>query len=122
MEPLKVCDTNCLLLAKIKKANGDWNLVYKEVKQHLKEFNQIDFSSEENNSKTMKYSDPFLTSTGNQSLKKSPFFDFNFKDGMTSFKWDTQNIGIGIQITENNTKAFLKEGPYMFRTVIGDQV
>lgn len=45
-----------------------------------------------------------------------------FIDGLTSFKWDTQVIGIGIQVTEDNTRVFLKEGPYMFRTAIGDQV
>ena len=51
------------------------------------------------------------------------FFNYSQdKDGITQFKWDTHNIGVGIQVTEDNTKVFLKEGPYMFRTAIGDQV
>ena len=48
--------------------------------------------------------------------------NINLLDGVTSFKWDTQNIGTGIDISEDNARAFLKEGPYMFRTVLGDQV
>lgn len=43
-------------------------------------------------------------------------------DGVTTFKWDKTNIGSGIEIGNNGYSCFLKEGPYMFRTVIGDQV
>jgi len=44
------------------------------------------------------------------------------KDGVTTFKWDKNNMGTGIEISNNGYSCFLKEGPYMFRTVIGDQV
>lgn len=45
-------------------------------------------------------------------------------DGGTvgSWKWDKNNMGTGIEISNNGTVAFLKEGPYMFRTVFGDIV
>jgi len=107
-DPLKVCDVNCLLLAKIKQAHGDWNIIYKEVRQYLKEFNHFDFSFGETQPKNLK--NPEFTPFGNKN-----------SNGITNFKWDTQVIGTGVQVTEENTRAFLKEGPYMFRTVIGDQ-
>jgi len=36
------------------------------------------------------------------------------------FKWDTTTIGSGIEVTNNKGSVFLKESPYVFRTVIGD--
>lgn len=42
-------------------------------------------------------------------------------DGITSFKWDKTKCGNGIEISNNGMNCFLKEGPYMFRTVLGDQ-
>ena len=43
-------------------------------------------------------------------------------DGVTNFRWDTVNIGTGIEVTNDKKNAFLREGPYMFRTIIGDTV
>lgn len=31
-------------------------------------------------------------------------------------------MGAGIELSEGNTKVFLRESAYMFRTVLGDQV
>jgi hypothetical protein len=39
-----------------------------------------------------------------------------------AWKWDSTLIGTGIEVTADKTKVFLKEGPYMFRTCIGDTV
>lgn len=41
---------------------------------------------------------------------------------MTHFKWDAVNIGTNIELSADKKGAFLREGPYMFRTVIGDTV
>jgi len=46
----------------------------------------------------------------------------NFFKDITNFKWDRMSIGTNIEVTENDTKIFLKESAYMFRTAIGDQV
>ena len=43
-------------------------------------------------------------------------------NGVTSFRWDKNHSGTGIDLKENNTVVFLKESAYMFRTIIGDQV
>lgn len=34
----KVCDSNCLLLSKIRDADGDWAKVYKEIKDFFKDY------------------------------------------------------------------------------------
>ena len=39
-----------------------------------------------------------------------------------AWKWDTALIGTGIEVSPDKTKVFLREGPYMFRTCIGDTV
>jgi hypothetical protein len=43
-------------------------------------------------------------------------------NGVTTFRWDKNHSGTGIDLKENNTVVFLKESAYMFRTIIGDQV
>ena len=34
--------------------------------------------------------------------------------------WDTSKFGTGIVISESNTHVFLKEQPYVFRSVMGN--
>jgi E3 ubiquitin-protein ligase NRDP1 len=113
-QPHTVCDPNCLLLSKIKQSNGDWGAVYKEIKHHLREYNQIDTVPEKSLEK----------SELSRSNSLTPFAGgsgANSQNGITNFKWDSQVIGTGIEVSEENARAFLKEGPYMFRTVLGDQ-
>lgn len=38
------------------------------------------------------------------------------------FRWDPTKTGTGIAFQDDNTKVFLKESAYMFRTVIADTV
>ena len=42
--------------------------------------------------------------------------------GAINFKWDSLHIGTGIELSNGGRTAFLREGPYMFRTIIGDTV
>lgn len=42
--------------------------------------------------------------------------------GVTNFKWDNFAKGSGIQLSENDTRVFLQEDLYVFKTVFGDQV
>lgn len=117
-------------MSKIKQSNGDWGAVYKEIKHHLREYNQIDTVPEKSLEKSELSRSGSLTpfagvsggnSQSNNTFSKGTIVE-KILDGVTSFRWDTQNIGTGIDVSEDNARAFLKEGPYMFRTVIGDQV
>lgn len=68
---------------------------------------------------------PFAGGSGGNSQSNQNFYwerNIKFLDGVTNFKWDSQQIGTGIDVSEDNARAFLKEGPYMFRTVLGDTV
>lgn len=42
--------------------------------------------------------------------------------GNGGFRWDLGCMGAGIELSEGNSKVFLRESAYMFRTVLGDQV
>ncbi|CAM6001539.1 unnamed protein product [Sphagnum balticum] len=48
------------------------------------------------------------------------FVPQGYGNGVTYFKWDTTKIGTGIQVTNEGKAVLLKEGAYVFRSVIGD--
>jgi len=96
-----VCEPTCLLLKKIKDANSNWTIVYADIKEFIKNYSPMVVNSN---------SIPAQISAGPS----------NNADGVTTFRWDTVNIGTGIETSNNRQNAFLREGPYMFRTVIGD--
>jgi hypothetical protein len=74
---------------------NDWPTIYKEVNAFFKPF-MIEAGG------TMAMSDGGISTGG--------------------WKWDKNFMGTGIEISNNGTSVFLKEGPYMFRTVFGDIV
>jgi len=87
----KVCDPSCLLLLKIKQSNNNYPAMLKEIKKFLKQYNYIQ--------------------------DKSNQVD---KSGIVVWKWDTVNIGQGVEVSPDRKSVYLKEAAYMFRTVIGD--
>lgn len=38
------------------------------------------------------------------------------------FKWDSKYCGANIKLTEDDTRAYLEEASYIFKTVVGTQV
>ena len=42
--------------------------------------------------------------------------------GSNAWKWDATHIGTAIEVSADKSHVFLKEGPYMFKTCIGDTV
>lgn len=47
--------------------------------------------------------------------------ELEYCSGETSFKWDSQKKGTGIQIYNNGESLFLNESNYAFRTVVGNR-
>ena len=78
-------------------SGNDWQTIYKELQTFFK---------------------PYMISPGDQ-VSVLPGGEIISAGG---WKWDKNHIGSGIEISNNGTSAFLKEGPYMFRTVFGDIV
>ena len=92
-------------MKKIKESNNNWGIVYSDIKEFLKgSGNQVSYPM------IKPVSVPMIASASGSG------------DGVTNFRWDTVNIGTGIEISNDKKTAFLREGPYMFRTVIGDTV
>jgi len=103
-DKIQACSSECALLIKIKKADGDWGKIYNDVKEHLK---LNSGSGQLFGNEKVSYS-----SLGNS---------FGNSSSLTYFRWDTSHIGTGIEVNSDRTAVFLKEGPYMFRSVLGDQ-
>ncbi|CAD8170313.1 unnamed protein product [Paramecium octaurelia] len=93
-EKQKVCDQACLLLSRIKQTKNKQDL-YSCLKQYVKERKPI--------------------------IQIQPY-GFNIpvvqNQDYPVFKWDRQRMGAGITSSDGDTKIFLKEQAYMFRTAI----
>jgi hypothetical protein len=107
-----------MLLGKIKAAKNDYSVIYKELTDYFKvhvgqqTFGHVSGGIDKSLSLTTS------SSGGGTYIASSSYF----VDGTTSFKWDKSRCGNGIEIGNNGLSCFLKEGPYMFRTVLGDVV
>jgi E3 ubiquitin-protein ligase NRDP1 len=99
-----VCDHPCLLLLKLKQSNGNVSQMYKEIKTWMGSAGPVAVSGGPN------------VGGNSASIVKSG----SMSGGATFFKWDPTKCGTGIQITVDGKGVLLKEGAYVFRTVIGD--
>ncbi len=108
-----------MLLGKIKSAKNDYTVIYKELTDYFKvHVGQQSFGYVSGSLDKVNLSLTVSSTSGGITL-----FLINLAlDGVTSFKWDKNKCGNGIEISNNGLSCFLKEGPYMFRTVIGDVV
>ena len=66
-----------------------------------------------NNLKTM-----IKAVSGNNSLKIN---DFDYDPGITSFRWDNERKGQGIQVYNNGESLFLNETCYAFRSIVASE-
>ncbi|CAD8093887.1 unnamed protein product [Paramecium primaurelia] len=96
-ENQKVCDQACMLLSKIKQIKNKQDL-YLCLKQYVKERQSV------NQVQAFNYTTNTIV---NQDFGNYPVF-----------KWDRQRMGTGITFSDGDTKIFLKEQAYMFRTAI----
>ncbi|CAD8098948.1 unnamed protein product [Paramecium primaurelia] len=91
-ENKKVCDQTCLVFSKVKQMKSKHDL-YLYLKQYLNEKQKV------------------LNMSTNLSLDQT-------NSNNLIFKWDKQRMGTGITISDGDTRIFLKEQAYMFRTAI----
>jgi E3 ubiquitin-protein ligase NRDP1 len=80
---------------KIKTSGSDWGTIYKELQTFFKPYMVI-----QGDTTSVLPSGSIISAGG--------------------WKWDKNNIGSGIEVSSDGMVVFLKEGPYMFRTVFGD--
>eukprot|EP01015_Nassula_variabilis_P002947 TRINITY_DN1178_c0_g1_i2.p1 TRINITY_DN1178_c0_g1~~TRINITY_DN1178_c0_g1_i2.p1 ORF type:complete len:376 (-),score=41.51 TRINITY_DN1178_c0_g1_i2:115-1242(-) len=99
---MRVCDLSCLLHKNIKNVFGDGEKELQQIKDFMKQY----------------MGQPIPAIGGN--LPSSNLARASISNGITEFKWDTNNIGTGIIVSQDKKHVFLKETLYMFRTVIGD--
>lgn len=105
----------------MKAANGDWSIIHKELQGFL-----ATYGGAQGVPKPLVHSN----SNSNEPIKMAPggmveliiWSNIIIGDRPVAFKWDRNRCGTGIQLTESDTLAFLKENPYIFKTVIGDYV
>eukprot|EP00330_Aristerostoma_sp_ATCC50986_P000740 CAMPEP_0114592952 /NCGR_PEP_ID=MMETSP0125-20121206/14652_1 /TAXON_ID=485358 ORGANISM="Aristerostoma sp., Strain ATCC 50986" /NCGR_SAMPLE_ID=MMETSP0125 /ASSEMBLY_ACC=CAM_ASM_000245 /LENGTH=285 /DNA_ID=CAMNT_0001791857 /DNA_START=280 /DNA_END=1137 /DNA_ORIENTATION=- len=95
------CSPDCLLLAQIREANGDYGKILTMTKAHLDKFCKPAIGN---------FGGGGFVSVGSGSGNSN----------ISNIKWDRGHCGTGIQFSDNDQSCFLKEGPYMFRTVIAD--
>jgi E3 ubiquitin-protein ligase NRDP1 len=98
----KACSPSCLLLLKLKSANGDWKLIHQELKEYI---------------------DPIIEAGGalKEHSKNNSISGGNVVSGPLSLKWDAKFCGTNIALGENGTHAYLKESAYIFRSVLAEQ-
>ncbi|CAD8090661.1 unnamed protein product [Paramecium sonneborni] len=94
-ENFKVCDHTCMLMSKIKQTKNKLDL-YACLKQYVKD-RQIGQQVQTNQ-------------LGLNSDQVNP--------NIPVFKWDRQRMGTGIVSSDGDTRIFLKEQAYMFRTAV----
>jgi len=80
------------MIVRIKQLGDDYSTIYKEISAFLK---------------------PYTIVSGGDNSIMAP-------GGTDVWRWDSKNIGSGIEVSNNGYSVFLKEGPYMFRTVFGE--
>jgi hypothetical protein len=98
-----ICSQECGLITNLKKADGDWNVMYKELKEFM-----ASSSVQEK---------PAQILNGSVSLVKGQ----SFKDEPVSFRWDDKFCGTNIILSDQGFVAYLKENSYVFKTVLGNQ-
>lgn len=103
----QVCSAECNLITNLKKANGDLNVMYKELQGFL--------------GSAIQESSPQASLNGNVSLVKTSSFQQGQQGEPIPFKWDQKFCGTNIVISDYGSHAYLKESSYIFKTVIGDQ-
>jgi len=101
----KTCSSECELIFKLKSAKGDMKIMYKELKDFLAPYNQ------DQSPKRLNHSD---------SLNESSITPV-FMGGNLEWKWDSRFKATNVAFTKNDTHVYLKEAPYIFKSVIGNQ-
>jgi len=98
-----VCDSTCYLLKKIKESNSNWAQILNEIKQ----FQPIIASKQHIIPNPLSPSNDSSSSNGTGA-------------GVTNFRWDTEKMGTGMEVSFDKKNVFLKENAYVFRSIIGD--
>ena len=89
----------------------DW--FHKFVTETLKEDLHKECAKKINNLKNM-----VRAVSGNTSMKIN---EIDYNDGISSFKWDNERKGQGIQVYNNGESLFLNEACYAFRSIVANE-
>jgi E3 ubiquitin-protein ligase NRDP1 len=101
------CSPECYLIFKLKEANGDWNVINKEVREFLKPL--------------LEAPSPMNAKIENPASSQFDQMSISSPQGPVTLKWDPKVAGTNINITENGGRVFLQETAYVFRSVLTEQ-